>query len=179
MAEPTTIARPYAKAVFAHVTSEAAETAWMAFLQACAQCVADDGMRSMLKNPAVSAQSKAQILADLTHAESVEGAREFIDALAYYRRLLALPAIANEYERMVAAKRQVLDVVITSAFPLTESEVSLLEGKLKTKFAGQTIRVETAVDQSLIGGFEIRSSDTVIDATVKGRLAKVAEALSA
>jgi len=31
----------------------------------------------------------------------------------------------------------------------------------------------------LIGGFEIRSSDTVIDATVRGRLSKIAESLTA
>ncbi|HBZ92016.1 MAG TPA: F0F1 ATP synthase subunit delta, partial [Gammaproteobacteria bacterium] len=53
------------------------------------------------------------------------------------------------------------------------------ESKLKTRYAGKTIRVETAVDQSLIGGFEIRSSDTVIDATVRGRLSKIAESLTA
>ena len=93
--------------------------------------------------------------------------------------LLALPAISTEFETLLAQGQQALEVTITSAFPLEADEIQLLESKLKTRYAGKTIRVETAVDQSLIGGFEIRSSDTVIDATVRGRLSKIAESLTA
>ena len=70
-------------------------------------------------------------------------------------------------------------MTITSAFPLKANEIQMLESKLKARHAGKSIRIETAVDQSLIGGFEIRSSDTVIDATVRGRLSRIAESLTA
>ena len=179
MAELTTIARPYAKAVFAHANATKAQSSWGAFLKKAASVTADSAMVEVLKNPAVTAETKSEILADLTQDVAVEGADALMEALAYYGRLLALPAISTEFETLLAQGQQALEVTITSAFPLEADEIQLLESKLKTRYVGKTIRVETSVDQSLIGGFEIRSSDTVIDATVRGRLSKIAESLTA
>ncbi len=179
MAELITIARPYAKAIFTHATSTKTESAWSAFLQKAALIAVDEATVEMLKNPAVAASAKCSILADLTADVTVEGANELMEALAHYGRLLALPVISTEFEALLAEGQQAMEITITSAFPLEDDEIQLLEAKLKTRYAGKSIRVETSVDQSLIGGFEIRSSDTVIDATVRGRLSKIAESLTA
>ncbi|MFZ8870887.1 MAG: F0F1 ATP synthase subunit delta [Litorivicinaceae bacterium] len=179
MAELTTIARPYAKAVFAHANATQAQSSWSAFLKKAASVTADSAMVEVLKNPAVTAETKCEILGDLTQDVTVDGVDALMEALAHYGRLLALPAISTEFETLLAQGQQALEVTITSAFLLEADEIQLLESKLKTRYAGKTIRVETAVDQSLIGGFEIRSSDTVIDATVRGRLSKIAESLTA
>ena len=179
MAELTTIARPYAKAVFAHANATKSQSSWSAFLKKVALVTVDSAMVEVLKNPAVSAETKCEILADLTQDVAVDGVDALMEALAHYGRLLALPAISTEFETLLAQGQQALEVTITSAFPLEADEIQLLESKLKTRYAGKTIRVETAVDQSLIGGFEIRSSDTVIDATARGRLSKIAESLTA
>ena len=179
MAELTTIARPYAKAIFSHATGVKAEAAWSSFLQKAASITADEAMVQVLKNPAVKADPKCEILRDLTNDVAVDGADALMEALAYYGRLLALPAISTEFETLLAQGQEALEVTITSAFPLENDEIQILESKLKARYAGKSIRVETAVDKSLIGGFEIRSSDTVIDATVRGRLSKIAESLTA
>ena len=179
MAELITIARPYAKAVFAHANAMKVQSSWSAFLKKAASVTIDSAMAEVLKNPAVSAEIKCEILADLTQDVAVDGVDALMEALAHYGRLLALPAISTEFETLLAQGQQALEVTITSAFPLEADEIQLLESKLKTRYAGKTIRVETAVDQSLIGGFEIRSSDTVIDATARGRLSKIAESLTA
>lgn len=179
MAELTTIARPYAKAIFSHAVGAKAEAAWSSFLQKAASITADEAMVQVLKNPAVKGDAKCEILRDLTNDVAVDGADALMEALAYYGRLLALPAISTEFETLLAQGQEALEVTITSAFPLENDEIQILESKLKARYAGKSIRVETAVDQSLIGGFEIRSSDTVIDATVRGRLSKIAESLTA
>ena len=179
MAELTTIARPYAKAIFSYAVGAKAEAAWSSFLQKAASITADEAMVQVLKNPAVKVDAKCEILRDLTNDVAVDGADALMEALAYYGRLLALPAISTEFETLLARGQEALEVTITSAFPLDNDEIQVLESKLKARYAGKSIRVETAVDQSLIGGFEIRSSDTVIDATVRGRLSKIAESLTA
>ena len=102
-----------------------------------------------------------------------------METMVHHGGLLVLHAISTEFETLLAQGQQELEVTITSAFPVEADEIHLVESKLKTRYAGKTIRVETAVDQSLVGGFEIRSSDTVIDATVRGRLSKIAESLTA
>ena len=179
MAELTTIARPYAKAIFSHAVAAKAEEAWSSFLQKASSITADEAMVQVLKNPAVKADAKCEILTDLTNDVAIDGTDALMEALAYYGRLLALPAISTEFETLLAQGQEALEVTITSAFPLEDDEIEILESKLKARYAGKSIRIETAVNQSLIGGFEIRSSDTVVDATVRGRLSKIAESLTA
>lgn len=179
MAELITIARPYAKAIFAQAVATKSEEAWSDFLHRAAILAADDSMVEIFKNPAVKRSEKSAIVADLLAGSTADGATALLDTLAYFGRLSALPAIASEFEALKAQGQQALEITVTSAFPLATEELALLESKLKAKYAGKSIRVETAVDQSLIGGFEIRSSDTVIDATVRGRLSKIAESLTA
>ena len=179
MAELTTVARPYAKAVFAHATEVKNQSQWRGFLQKAATITSDEAMVEVLKNPAVSVKVKCAMLADLTKEAHVDGSLSLFEALSHYGRLLALPAISSEFDTLLAEREKALDVTITSAFRLEAQEVQLLESKLKKKYKGKSIRIQTVVDQSLIGGFEIRSSDTVIDATVRGRLSKIAESLTA
>jgi F-type H+-transporting ATPase subunit delta len=179
MAQLTTIARPYAKAAYQYAESVNAVAAWATFLEKASVIVADPTLLTMLKNPAYSVDVKASVLIELLDDVSVSGASEFIKVLGYYRRFLALGEIFKEYQQLVARGARVMDITINSAFELSASELESLKDKLKVRYQGQEIRVAVAVDASLIGGFEIRSSDTVIDATVRGRLAKVAAALSA
>ena len=179
MSELTTIARPYAKAVFAHAAKAKTETQWREFLHKAATIASDAAMVEVLKNPAVLAETKCAMLADLTTDVDIDGSLSLLEALSHYGRFLALPSILSEFDALVAQGERALAIIITSSFRLEEDELQLLESKLKKKYKGKTIRIQTAVDQSLIGGFEIRSSDTVIDATVRGRLFKIAESLSA
>ena len=178
MAELVTIARPYAKAVFAHASYVHAEPEWSAFLNKGALISTNVSMAEVFKNPAVSVEEKVSILSDLTEDVAVEGCDALIKTLAHYGRLIALQPIATEFDALLAEGHQALEVTITSAYPLESEEIQLLELKLKARYRGKTIRIETVTDHSLIGGFEIRSSDTVIDATVRGRLAKIAETLT-
>ena len=178
MAEIVTLARPYAKAVFAHSSSVHAESSWSVFLNKAALISSDTAMAEVFKNPAVTAEEKVSILLDLTEDVAVEGCDALIKTLAHYGRLSVLQPIAIEFELLLAEGHQALEVTIASAYPLEAEEVQLLESKLKSRYRGKTIRIETVTDHSLIGGFEIRSSDTVIDATVRGRLAKIAETLT-
>lgn len=178
MAELTTIARPYAKAAFDFAIANNAEASWSSFLSKLAAVVSDESMTELLKNPSVDVAVKMSMLADLTEDMAVNGGECFIESLANYRRLLVLPAIAVEFERLVALEQEALDVTIISAYPLLKSEVKILEAKLYERYSGKVVRIKTNVDQTLIGGFEIRSSDTVIDATIRGRLSKIAASLA-
>ena len=65
---------------------------------------------------------------------------------------------------------------ITSAFPLSEGELSELKGALERRF-GKKIEATVSIDQSLIGGAKIAVGDTVIDASVKGELQAMANHL--
>ena len=69
-----------------------------------------------------------------------------------------------------------MDVEISSAFEVTQSEKESLSQALNTKLQRE-INLETSVDKSLLGGVVIKAEDTVIDDSVRGKLQKLSNAL--
>ena len=70
-----------------------------------------------------------------------------------------------------------LDVSVTSAFELSQENKRVLTDTLNKKLQ-RDINLDTEVDRLLIGGVLIRTQDTVIDDTIRGRLDKLAQALA-
>ena len=97
--------------------------------------------------------------------------------LVQNKRLAALSEIAELYEQLKSQKEQSVDVEITSAFPLTDEQANKLAGSLKHKL-GRDVNFTTSVDKSLLGGVLVHAGDMVIDASVRGKLAKLAEKLN-
>ena len=66
---------------------------------------------------------------------------------------------------------------MTSAIPLEPAEVEALRERI-AGMAGGTVDLTTAVDPALIGGLTVRVGDTLIDASVRGRLERLRERLT-
>ncbi len=65
---------------------------------------------------------------------------------------------------------------VTSAFALSEEQQDKLAKALSARL-GRHVRLNASEDASLIGGVVIRAGDLVIDGSVRGKLAQLAEAL--
>ena len=96
--------------------------------------------------------------------------------LAENKRLALLPEIAALYEELKSQLQNTVDVVVTSAFELSDAQADKLATALKAKLQCD-VRVTSEIDESLIGGAIIRAGDLVIDGTVTGKLSKLAEAM--
>jgi F0F1-type ATP synthase, delta subunit (mitochondrial oligomycin sensitivity protein) len=97
--------------------------------------VADHELSELLKHQGVEATTKVQIVRDLMSDVAVDGSDEFLETLGHYGRLLALPEIASEYAQFLAQGQKALEVTIKSAYPLSDSELILLESQLQAKYA--------------------------------------------
>jgi len=93
-------------------------------------------------------------------------------------RLTLLPAIAAELTRLLDAMRGVVAATVTSAAPLEKDEIAEIAARLES-MTGQTVKLDTAVDPSLIGGLTVRVGDRMIDASVRGRLERLRDQLVA
>lgn len=176
MAELTTLARPYAKAVFAEASEKGALDAWSADLALLAACVADADMAKVLVHPSLTAQQQAQALTDVCGDKLNEAAKNLVAVLAENKRLMLVPEIAALYEELKAQLQNTVDVVVTSAFGLSNEQADKLAQALKAKLQCD-VRLTSEVDESLIGGAIIRAGDLVIDGSVTGKLSKLAEAM--
>lgn len=176
MAELTTVARPYAKAVFAEANDKSALDTWSEDLATLAAYAADADMAKVLVHPSLTADQRAQALTDVCGDKLNEAAKNLVAVLAENKRLALLPEIAELYEELKAQLQNTVDVVVTSAMELTDGQAEKLAAALKAKLQCD-VRMTSEVDESLIGGAIIRAGDLVIDGTLIGKLSKLAEAM--
>lgn len=176
MAELTTLARPYAKAVFVEAQEQNALDARSADLAVLVAVVADAEMSIILTHPGLTSAQQAQAVIDVCGDKLTGAAKNLVTILADNDRLVVLPEIASLFEEMKAELQNTVDVVVTSAFELSDAQVEKLSGALKARL-NSDVRMNTEIDASLIGGAIIRAGDLVIDGSVSGKLSKLAEAM--
>lgn len=177
MAESTTLARPYANAIFelAKEAERVAECGRM--LDALAMAGGAPEVKRLVASPTVSAPEKShQLISLLDPGEVIEVVRRFVDLLASNRRLPLLPEINQLFKQRQAEEMKTMEVTVTTAVPMSEAERDSFEQSLTNRFK-KRIEMSTAVDPQLLGGALIHAEDTVLDGTVRGKLQKLQEAL--
>ncbi|MDR5866529.1 F0F1 ATP synthase subunit delta [Halomonas koreensis] len=179
MAELSTVARPYAKAAFEFAAERQALEDWSGMLTTVARVVEDDDMRRrVLGNPRLSGAQKVDALVEICGDAVTDEVANFVRQVGRKNRLTALPAIAEQFELLKAQQEKRMEVDIVSAFPLDDAQQDKLASAL-AKRLNREISITTQVDASLLGGVILRTGDTVIDGSVRGRLNRLHEALSA
>jgi F-type H+-transporting ATPase subunit delta len=177
MAELSTLARPYAKAAFEYARTAGALSDWSAQLAVAASVSADDKMAAILASPAYTAEQMADTMIDVCGDELQSGGVNFIRVLAANKRLSLLPEISRMFDQYKANQEKSIDVEVLSAFEQEHSTEKNLAEVLSKKLERE-VRVDSKLDQSLLGGVLIRAGDLVIDGSVRGRLNKLAEAMN-
>lgn len=176
MAETATLARPYANALFDVAKEEQMLEGWSRMLGNLAAASQHAKVKLLLEAPDVAYEQKAFRLTEICGDELTERGKKFVQVLAANRRLALLGEIAQQFEELRALEEKNLDVEVVSAYPLTEAEAENLANVLQARYEKQVI-LTSRVDPSLLGGAIIRAGDTVIDGSVRGKLAKLGEAL--
>ena len=176
MADRATIARPYARAAFAHAQDAKALADWASLLGAAATAAADPRVSRLIGNPHVTGAELVELLGGLSKQAAGEGGKNFLRALAENRRLALLPQIAAQFELLRAEVEGVVDVEVTAAAEIAAPQEKKLAAAL-AKRLGREVRMHTRIDGTLLGGAIVRAGDLVIDGSLKGRLARLGSAL--
>ncbi|GAA6136061.1 F0F1 ATP synthase subunit delta [Oceaniserpentilla sp. 4NH20-0058] len=177
MAELSTLARPYAKAAFQAAVDAGELQAWSTMLSVASQVADQDQVEEVLSNPGLTGTQQAQTFIDVCGEILNEAGQNLVSVLAENKRISLLPQISEQFEHLKAELEKAVDVEIISAFEVTDDTKQKLTQALKAKL-DKDVRVTTTVDSTLVGGAIIRAGDLVIDGTLKGKLAKLAEAMN-
>jgi F-type H+-transporting ATPase subunit delta len=169
MSQATTLARPYARALFLLAKETGQLKSVSESLSFSAQASVVPELAVLLGNPRVS---NAQLLDLLSPAEANETMQRFLKVLAENGRLALLPDVSELFEQLRAESEHVLKANVTSAVAMSDAELNKLTEALKKRF-GRDVEVQTAVDASLIGGAIIDTGDMVIDGSVRNKLARL------
>ena len=176
MADRATIARPYARAAFAHAQAAKDLAGWSSLLGAAATAAADPRVSRLIGNPHVTSDELVELLGGLSKQAAGEGGRNFLKVLAENRRLALLPEIAAQFEALRAEFENVVDVDVIAAREIAAPQEKKLAAAL-AKRLGREVRMHTRIDGTLLGGAIVRAGDLVIDGSLKGRLERLGSAL--
>lgn len=177
-AELATIARPYARAAFSTALDQSEGlVTWSGMLMLLAATASEKTVREALDDPLLSGEDEAKLLTNILGDELNREAKNFVSVLADFGRIALLPEIAEMFELLKANHEKTMEVEITSAYELNDSEKANLSAALENRLQ-RKINLETTVDSQLIGGAVIKAEDTVIDNSVRGKLQKMSHALS-
>jgi F-type H+-transporting ATPase subunit delta len=169
MAEKTTIARPYAKAVFAIAREHNNLGAWLNGLLLAATVVTHARVEPLLTNPRVTAADLAELVIEVLGGALDDQGRNFVKVLAANRRLGYLPEIAAIFAHLKSEAERAVDVTVTSAVELSADQQRKIAAAVEKRLS-RTVRLHSKLDPSLIGGAVLQADDLVIDGSLKGRL---------
>jgi len=176
MAEPSTIARPYAAALFE--ASAAADGAQLASqLDALARIAADENLRQFAANPKVGSEQVFGLITGLAGADLDPKLRNLLSAVIDNGRLVVLPEIAAQFHALVNERAGSADAHVVSAFPLEGAQLADLVQVLEKRF-GRRLQAQVEVDPTLIGGVRVTVGDEVLDTSVRARLEQMRVALT-
>ncbi len=173
MAELSTIARPYAQALFAAAGGSAASAgqsgAWSAAVDAIAAMVGDPAVAAALSNPALTDRSRFELIGELSGQKVPAPVAELLRVMIENGRLEAIPEVAAQFHALRNAAEGAADCLIESAFALSAGDVAGLVAALSRKFPLK-LKPEVRINPQLIGGVRVTVGDRVLDSSVRARL---------
>ncbi|OFZ99376.1 MAG: ATP synthase F1 subunit delta [Betaproteobacteria bacterium RIFCSPLOWO2_02_67_12] len=178
MAEPSTIARPYAEAAFRLADAQGKLAEWSAALANLAAVAADARVRSAIGDPTLSAPRIAGLVISVLDGKLSAEAENFVRVLADNRRLELLPEIRAQYDALRNEREGVIEAEVFSAFELDEAQLAGLIARLEST-TGRQVKAQVRLDKELIGGIKVVLGDKVIDGSVRAQLGALENALKA
>jgi F-type H+-transporting ATPase subunit delta len=176
MSELSTLARPYAEAVFKIAVENKSISDWSEVLEFLSVVMQDKEMVAIVANPKVSQEQLTTLILDICQGQVTEQSENFVKLLVQNERLILAPQISELFEAYKADHEGYVDVELTSAYALTKDEQKKFASTLKKQLS-KDVKITTSIDKSLIGGFIAKAGDKVIDGSVKGLLQQLAKKL--
>ena len=176
MAELTTVARPYAEAIFRSAVDANDVAGFGGKLKSLGAIAMNGQMASLVGNPNVSAVEKADLMSSVAGGNLPTALANAVLMLIGNGKASLLPFITEHFERLQREHDGVVKATITSAFPMSDADKAGMVDALAKRY-GKRVEAEVLVDESLIGGARVQVGDDVIHASVRDTLNKMAQAL--
>ncbi|NKZ39847.1 MULTISPECIES: F0F1 ATP synthase subunit delta [Oleiagrimonas] len=176
MMEALTLARPYARAAFELAQEKGTLNEWSQALAFAAAVASDPRIAALCSDPRVE---DAQLVAMHLPAEIGEDAlfARFLAEMAAHGRMHLLVEVQALFDALKRESESVLKVRVTSAMALDDAQTEQLKASLKRRYQRE-IDIAADVDPALLAGIIIDTGEQVIDGSARGRLQRLASALT-
>ncbi len=149
---------------------------WSEMLGFLKQVTSDELLKKISNNPKVSKDALQGAMMDICDGHMDDNGLNLIKLLIKNNRLQLAGEISEQFEVKKAKIGGIIDVTVTSAFPMSDSDKDELTKSLSSSF-GKQVKISVEEDSSLIGGMIIRAGDKVIDGSLSGQIQQLANKL--
>ena len=172
------VAKPYARALYDAALEQNVLADIVADIEKLRELIEEsEEFAQLISSPVLSPEFKSetfeQIFADVTHPLTIN----FLKLLALKQRERYLTAMMDVFSAIVDEAAGRLVAQVTTAVPLTSEQAEQLTQQLGA-YSGKQVRLETAIDAEIQGGFIVRLDDTVFDASVATQLQRLRQQLA-
>ncbi len=173
------VARRYAKSLVAAAADEGELRALFDEFRAVVGPLTRGEVIEFWKNPGITIERKVAMIGDMTaRFDASRKLASFLRVLAEKNRIKLLKRVFEEFTQLARAALGETTVIVETPFDLTEEDKNDLSSILKRKL-GKKIILEIRIDKDLIAGARIRIGDKVVDGSMKMKLRKLKESISA
>ncbi len=134
----------------------------------------NDALREALNDPHIPAARRQQIVEDLLGAQAAPATSALVSLVVGAGRARDLPAIVGHLLDKTASLTSSVIAEVRSAVDLNQDQKDRLAAAIKTA-TGQDVDIVVIVDPTVLGGVVTQIGDTVIDGSVRHRLAQLKE----
>ncbi len=168
------IAARYATALFGLADQDGTLDQVAADLKALEALIAESvDLRRMMRSPVLGRDAqKRAMLALVDKIELGPLSRKFIGLVASHRRLPHLPHMIMSYHDLLSKRKNVVDVKVSSAVALSDSQKTALEDALKKAIKTEAV-LDVSVDPGLLGGMLVKIGSRMVDGSLRSKLQRL------
>jgi F-type H+-transporting ATPase subunit delta len=100
----------------------------------------------------------------------------FLGVLARNGRKNELRSVIRAFRRLAAEHRGETTAEVVTARPLNDDQLAALKQQLRTR-AGREVAIDATVDPSILGGIVVKLGSQQIDASIRTKLNRLAQAM--
>jgi len=147
-------------------------------LEALGQALADSkDFNELVASPLVSREEAGKAFAAIAPQLGLDPiTTNFVGVLARNGRKNELRAVIRAFRRLAAEHRGETTAEVLTARPLNDDQLAQLKQQLRAR-AGRDVNIDATVDPSLLGGIIVKLGSQQIDASIRTKLNRLAQAM--
>lgn len=124
----------------------------------------------LVRSPVIAADDQEKAMAAILDKAGIGGlTANFLKLVTANRRLFVIQDMIKVYRSLAAKARGEITAEVTSAFALSDQQISALKETLKAS-VGKDVTLQSRVDPSILGGLIVKVGSRMIDSSLKTKL---------
>jgi F-type H+-transporting ATPase subunit delta len=166
-----TIGRNYAETLLTLARKQGQAEEWAALLDSIAVAMKEDRtLKTFLESPKLAASQKIELLHGALSNKVPPAFLRFLETVISKRRQMLLQVIASEYHALIDESADRVHASVTVARQPAQQEEDALARQL-SRVLGKRVVPHFTLNPAILGGLIVRIGDTVMDGSVRRRLA--------